>query len=71
MPGVGDIIRVMSSDCKLWEESVNGRLGWKSSRPSLMESGAATYRFVTLWVSALRVDVLSLLTSAIVGASGA
>jgi hypothetical protein len=30
-----------------------------------------TYRLVTLWVSALRVNVLSLLTSAILGASGA
>lgn len=45
-------------------------VGWvvQVTRP---RAGCRTYRFVTLWVSAFRIDVLSLVTSAIVGASGA
>ena len=51
---------------KEWVDEAGRRL-----RSVRARSKTVAYRFVTLWVSAFRTDMLSLLTSAIVGASGA
>ena len=75
IPGVGESMRVISSDCRLQEKrvvsiDVASRFLLYSGK-SMRGQRPGTYRLVTLWVSALRVNVLSLLTSAILGASGA